>query len=307
MQYDCAIVGGGPAGLNAALVLGRARLNVALLDNNQPRNRITHASHGFITRDGIEPAAFRQIGYEEVLRYPSVEHRQADVISIHRTGHTFALHTSTGEHVQARKVILAVGLKEMFPQIEGLHHYYGKSLFNCPFCDGWELRDQPLVVISEQPSVFHKVKTLFRWSQDIIICTNGHPANVTGEQRQQLADRHIRVIDIPISHLTGRDGMLEQVHFTNGTHVERSGGFVSPTFVPHARFDDTLGYRMEESGGIHTDPMGRTTAAGVYAAGDATYVMPAQLILAAASGSKAAMGIVADLTEEEWLLKPETD
>lgn len=300
MYYDCAIVGGGPAGLNAALVLGRARLNIALIDHNQPRNGVTHASHGFLTRDGIKPEAFRQIGYEEVLRYPSVHHLQAEVISIYRTHHGFALQTSLGEPVHARKVIVAVGLKEVFPQIEGLRDFYGKSLFNCPFCDGWELRDQPIVIISEQPEVFHKAKLLYRWSRDIILCTNGHEANVTFEQRQQLAARGVQVIDTPIAHLSGRNGMLEQVHFTDGTNLERSGGFVSPTFIPHARFEGTLGYRTDQNGGIHTDTMGRTTAPGVYAAGDSAYVMPSQLIFAAASGSKTAMAVLADLTEESW-------
>ncbi|GIQ70579.1 NAD(P)/FAD-dependent oxidoreductase [Xylanibacillus composti] len=301
MQYDCAIVGGGPAGLNAALVLGRARLRIALLDNNQPRNGVTHASHGFITRDGIEPTAFRQIGYEEVLRYPSVEHLQAEVISIHRTDQGFALHTSSDERLQARKILIAVGLKEVFPQIGGLRDFYGRSLFNCPFCDGWELRDQPLVVISEQPSVFHGAKVLYRWSRDIVVCTHGHAENLTAEQRQQLADKGIRVIDTPIASLTGQNGLLERVHFIDGTHVERSGGFVAPTFMPHARFEDALGYRVQENGGIHTDAMGKTTVPGVYAAGDSAYVMPSQLILAAASGSKAAMSVVADLTEEDWI------
>jgi len=299
MNYDCAIVGGGPAGLNAALVLGRARLNVALFDNSQPRNGVTHASHGFITRDGIQPAEFRRIAYEEVLRYPSVRHWQAEVTDIRRTEDGFDLRTSSGQLVQARKVMIAAGLKEVFPDIEGLQDFYGKSLFNCPFCDGWELRDQKLVVVSNHPALFHTVKLLLNWTQDLVVCTNGHDI-LTAEQQQQLASRGIRVVHTPVAAFSGRGGLLERVHFTDGTQIERNGGFVAPAFVPHVRFDEALGYQTTENGGIVTDEMGRTTAPGVYAAGDSSYVMPSQLIYAAASGSKAAVSIVADLTEENW-------
>ncbi|OXM84783.1 NAD(P)/FAD-dependent oxidoreductase [Paenibacillus rigui] len=299
MSYDCAIVGGGPAGLNAALVLGRARRSVALFDNNQPRNAVTHASHGFITRDGIQPAEFRRIAYEEVLRYPSVRHWPAEVTDIRRTDHGFTLCTPSGELVQARKLILAAGLKEVFPEIEGLRDFYGKSLFNCPFCDGWELRDQPLAVVSDNPGVFHKTKLLLNWSRDLVVCTNGHDI-LTAEQREQLAARSIRIVDTPVTAFSGREGLLERVHFADGTHIERSGGFIDPAQLPKACFDEALGYQTANNGGIVTDAMGRTTAAGVYAAGDSAYVMPSQLIFAAASGSKAAMAVLGDLTEEAW-------
>ncbi|MFD0710886.1 NAD(P)/FAD-dependent oxidoreductase [Paenibacillus sp. GCM10027626] len=299
MTYDCAIVGGGPAGLNAALVLGRARRRVALLDNSRPRNGVTHASHGFLTRDGIQPAEFRRIAYKEVLSYPSVRHWQAEVIDIQRTEHGFVLRTSSGEYMQARKLILAAGLKEVFPQIDGLRDFYGKSLFNCPFCDGWELRDRPLVVVSDNPGAFHAVKLLLNWSRDVVMCTNGRDI-LTAEQRQQLAFRGIRIVDTPVAAFTGRNGLLERVHFTDGTHIERRGGFIGPTMLPNARFNEALGYQTAKNGGIVTDAMGRSTVAGVYAAGDSAYVMPSQLIYAAASGSKAAMAVVADLTEEDW-------
>lgn len=300
MTYDAAIIGGGPAGLNAALVLGRARRSVALLDNSQPRNRVTHASHGFLTRDGIQPAEFRRIAYEEVLRYPSVRHWEAEVTDIRRSDHGFAVRTSSGERMQAHRLILAAGLKEVFPEIEGLRDLYGKSLFNCPFCDGWELRDQALVVVSGSPAVLHMAKLLLNWTRDLVVCTNGGGDIGTAEQRQLLASRGIRIVDTPVAAFSGRNGLLERVHFADGTHMERSGGFVMPTMLPNARFDEALGYQTTEAGGIVTDAMGRTTAPGVYAAGDSAYVMPSQLIYAAASGSKAAMAVIADLTEEDW-------
>lgn len=303
MSIDVAVIGGGPAGLNAALVLGRARKNVAIIDNDKPRNGVTHASHGFITRDGITPAEFRRIGYEEVLRYPTVQHRRDEVIGIARTGTGdgagFNIAMSSGGELHARRIILAAGFREVLPDIEGLKEMYGKSLFVCPFCDGWELRDKPLVLLSELPAAFHASKLMLNWSRDLVVCTNG-AEQLTSEQRRVLEARGIRIVDTPVASLSGRDGMLERVHFADGTSIERSGGFIGPTMLPNAVFGESLGYEPSAMGGIETDELGRTSAPGVYAAGDSAYAMPSQLIYAAASGSKAAMAIMADLLEEEW-------
>ncbi|OMF37606.1 pyridine nucleotide-disulfide oxidoreductase [Paenibacillus sp. FSL H8-0548] len=299
MLYDCVIIGGGPAGLNAALVLGRARRSVVLIDNNQPRNAVTHASHGFLTRDGVTPGEFRGIAYEEVLRYPSVEHWQVEAASVIKTESGFKVTMQSGEHVQARKVILATGLKEVFPEIEGFYALYGKSLFNCPYCDGWELRDQPLVIVSESPMIFHFVKVVYNWSKDLIVCTNGH-ATLTNDQKELLLSKGITIREEPISAFIGQNGMLEQVRFTDGTQIERTGGFVSPSFLPKALFGESLGCALTEIGGIKTDDFGRSTIHGLYAAGDASYFMPSQLIYAAADGSKAAVGVNMDLIDEQF-------
>ncbi|MFM1652932.1 NAD(P)/FAD-dependent oxidoreductase [Brevibacillus sp. B_LB10_24] len=300
MMYDCAIIGGGPAGLNAALVLGRARRRVALIDNNQPRNAVTHASHGFITRDGTTPGEFRRIAYEEVLRYPSVDHLQTEVVSVGKLASGFELLDSAGLRVQARKLILATGVKEIFPEIDGFYPLYGKSLFNCPYCDGWELRDQPLVVVSEHPSAFHIAKLVLNWSEDLVVCTNGM-ASLSDEQKTQLESKGVVVREQPIAAFIGQNGQLEQVRFADGIRVPRTGGFVTPQFVQSTPFGEQLGCERTEHGGIKTDPLGRTSIPGLYAAGDASYIAPSQLIYAAADGSRAAMGVNMDLTEEDFV------
>ncbi|MNO28206.1 Thioredoxin reductase [compost metagenome] len=299
MSYDCAIIGGGPAGLNAALVLGRARRKVIVLDNSQPRNAVTHASHGFITRDGVTPGEFRRIAYEEVLRYPSVAHRSIQVTDVRRTGSEFTIITEDGATFTASKVLIATGLREIFPDIPGLTKFYGKSLFNCPYCDGWELRDQPLIVVSDQPGVFHMAKILYNWSKDLIVATNGEQV-LTAEQRALLESRNIRIIEQPVTAFIGNEGKLQQVEFADGTRLERTGGFIAPRLQPKADFQAQLGYEVTESGGIATGEMGQSSVPGVYAAGDASYVMPSQLIYAAAQGSKAAMAVNMELTEEEF-------
>ncbi|MFK4302907.1 thioredoxin reductase [Paenibacillus sp. RC254] len=302
MIYDCAIIGGGPAGLNAALVLGRARRSMALIDNNQPRNAVTHTSHGFITRDGVTPAEFRRVAYEEVLRYPSVDHLQTEVVSIEKTESGFEVLDSSGLRVQARKLILATGVKEIFPEIEGFYPLYGKSLFNCPYCDGWELRDQPLVVVSESPGIYHTAKLLLNWSKDVVVCTNGHDT-LSDEQKKWLQSKGIVVMEQPVAAFIGHNGQLEHVRFTDGTQVSRAGGFIAPKFVQSTPFGERLGCEKLESGGIKTDESGRTSIPGVYAAGDSSYFMLSQLIFAAADGSRTGMCVNMDLTEEDFAIR----
>ena len=173
--FDCAIIGGGPAGLNAALVLGRARRNTILFDNDNPRNAVTQESHGFITRDGVKPKEFREIARKEIGKYPSVTHAKKEVASIIKNNNQlFEMVTSDKELYQSKSIIIATGLKDVLPNIENISDYYGKSLFNCPYCDGWELRDKPLVVIiDDQVQGFHFIQTIYNWSKDLVVCTNG--------------------------------------------------------------------------------------------------------------------------------------
>ncbi|RAV23171.1 NAD(P)/FAD-dependent oxidoreductase [Paenibacillus contaminans] len=299
MIYDCAIIGGGPAGLNAALVLGMARRNVALIDDNRPRNAVTHASHGFITRDGVSPSEFRRIAHEEIRRYLSVEHVPAEIVTARRLDSGFEVLDSSGGRILARKLLIATGVKEIFPEIEGFYPLYGKSLFNCPYCDGWELRDQPLVVVSEQPSLFHTAKLLLNWSKNLVVCTNG-VSSLTSEQIIRLQSKGIVVMEKPIASFAGNNGRLEEVRFTDGTAVPRVGGFVTPKLVQSAPFLDQLGCEMTKAGGVSIDESGRTSIPGLYAAGDAAQFMPSQLVYAAAAGSRTAAGVNMELTEEDF-------
>ncbi|WP_409345002.1 NAD(P)/FAD-dependent oxidoreductase [Paenibacillus sp. MBLB4367] len=300
MTFDCAIVGGGPAGLNAALVLGRARRNVVLFDDGNPRNAVTRESHGFITRDGIEPGEFRRIAHRDISKYSSVQARRATIVSISRAfPASFQLVSQQGELFQARKVILATGLKEELPAVSGLRDYYGKSLFNCPYCDGWELRDMPLIVISEGPQAFHMAKTLFNWSKRLAVCTNGQAA-VTREQKVLLEMKGIAVFERKIDELSGSNGALEKVVFEDGVEFACKGGFVTPRSVLVSSFGQSLGCMTNALGGIVTDEFGRTNIEGVYAAGDASVVAPSQVIIAAGEGSRAAIGVNSDLTNEDF-------
>ena len=300
MIVDCAILGGGPAGLNGALVLGRARRKVLVFDDNHPRNAVTQESHGFVTRDGVKPNEFRAIAHQELRKYPSVEMQPVRVTAMRKASGAFEITTEKGDVFSVKTVLLATGLKEILPPIDGLHDYYGKSVFCCPYCDGWELRDKPLVIISEGPHTFHLVKVIWNWSHDLLVCTNGHQV-LDSEQQAALRRKGIEVVEDRITTLVGKGGQLEQVVFaTQGAHARR-GGFVAPRLLQASPFGEELGCEMNVMGGIVTDAFGRTTVPGVYAAGDASVVVPAQLIIAAAEGSRAAAGVNTDLTENEFL------
>lgn len=299
MIVDCAILGGGPAGLNAALVLGRARRRVLVFDDNHPRNAVTQESHGFVTRDGVKPQEFRAIAHQELSKYPSVDMQPVRVTAIHKASDAFEITTEQGDGFSAKAVLLATGLKELLPPIEGLPDYYGKSVFCCPYCDGWELRDRPLVIVSEGPQTFPLVKVVWNWSHDLLVCTNGHQV-LTEEERETLRKKGIEVVEDRITALVGKHGQLERIVFATQEARVRHGGFVASQLLQASPFGEELGCEMNGMGGIITDLFGRTTVPGVYAAGDASVVVPAQLIIAAAEGSRAAAGVNSDLTEREF-------
>ncbi|EFH88319.1 NAD(P)/FAD-dependent oxidoreductase [Ktedonobacter racemifer] len=301
MIIDCAIIGGGPAGLNAALVLGRARRTVLVFDENQPRNAVTQESHGFLTRDGVKPNEFRAIAHQEISTYPSVEIQHVRVTGIRHADDSFEITTEKGDLLSAKTVLLATGLKEILPTIDGLHDYYGKSVFSCPYCDGWELKEKPLVVIAEEgQQAFHMAKIVWNWSHDLLLCTNGHQI-LTEAQQETLRKKGIQVVEDRITALVGKHGQLERIVFATQEEKRREGGFVTSQLLQASPFGEVLSCEMNVMGGIVTDPLGRTTVPGVYAAGDALVGVPHQLIIAAAAGSRAAAGVNTDLTESEFL------
>ncbi|MCR2805138.1 NAD(P)/FAD-dependent oxidoreductase [Paenibacillus soyae] len=300
MRMECAIIGGGPAGLNAALVLGRARRQVALFDDNQPRNAVTKHTHGFMTRDGAKPEELRSLARQDIKKYPTVRTIAKRITGVMPILGGFRLQAGDGSLYECRKLLLATGLSETLPDIHGIRQYYGRSLFNCPYCDGWELRDQPLVVIAEGSNAFSLTRLAYQWSRNLLVCTNGSMRALTGEELQLLQRKGVAVSHDRIKELAGSEGMLRAVAFENGGSSKRTGGFVSPYWRHASPLGELLGCRMNESGGIETDALGRTSVYGVYAAGDASVIAPAQAVIAAGEGSRAAIGMNSDLAREDF-------
>ncbi|TRZ39868.1 NAD(P)/FAD-dependent oxidoreductase [Niallia circulans] len=299
MVLDCVIIGGGPAGLNAALVLGRAKKNIILFDDNKPRNAVTHESHGFITRDKIKPSEFKSYALEDLKEYPNIIIKNQRVFDIKTENDRFVILTKDGNTFEARKIILATGLTDILPAIKGIHEFYGASLFSCPFCDGWELQDRPIVVISENERAFHMIKMIRNWSKDVVLCTNGKQV-LSSEQKELFAAKEIEVIEEEIENLQGEGGKLRKIILKSGREVAREGGFITTGLQQSSPLAQQLGCSLNSMGGIDTDNSGRTNIAGVYACGDNAIIAPSQLIIAAAEGSKAAMAVVGDLVNEDF-------
>ncbi|USD83490.1 NAD(P)/FAD-dependent oxidoreductase [Bacillus safensis] len=297
MLLDCAIIGGGPAGLSAALVVGRGRKQVIVFDDELPRNRVTQESHGFITNDGMTPFEIRQAGEADLQKYPSIKIKRSRIVDIQKKEESFMLLTDEGDAFEAKKIILATGLQDILPEIEGIHDVYGKTLFSCPFCDGWELKDKALALIAENQRALHMAKLLSNWTKDLIVFTNGHV--LAEEDKALLAAHSIQVIDVPIVSIDHDNGQLRALQLPNGEIVRREGGFVASEFKQSAPFAEKLGCQMTKNAGIETDILGRTTVSGVFACGD-NLGGPAQLVLAAAAGSQAGMGVIHELVQEEF-------
>ncbi|MEH7793222.1 NAD(P)/FAD-dependent oxidoreductase [Bacillus safensis subsp. safensis] len=297
MLLDCAIIGGGPAGLSAALVVGRGRKQVTVFDDELPRNRVTQESHGFITNDGMTPFEIRQAGEADLQKYPNITIKRSRIVDIQKKEESFTLLTHEGDAFEAKKIILATGLQDILPEIEGIHDVYGKTLFSCPFCDGWELKDKALALIAENQRALHMAKLLSNWTKDLIVFTNGHV--LADEDKVLLTAHSIQVIDVPIVSIDHDNGQLRSLQLANGEIVNREGGFVASEFKQSAPFAEKLGCQMTKNAGIETDILGRTTVSGVFACGD-NLGGPAQLVLAAAAGSQAGMGVIHELVQEEF-------
>ncbi|WP_281237586.1 NAD(P)/FAD-dependent oxidoreductase [Bacillus safensis] len=297
MFLDCAIIGGGPAGLSAALVVGRGRKQVIVFDDELPRNRVTQESHGFITNDGMTPIEIRRAGEADLQKYPNIKIKRSRIVDIQKKEERFTLLTHEGDTFEAKKIILATGLQDILPEIEGIHDVYGKTLFSCPFCDGWELKDKALALIAENQRALHMAKLLSNWTKDLIVFTNGH---VLAEEDKVLLTAHsIQIIDVPIVSIDHDNGQLRSLQLANGETVKREGGFVASEFKQSAPFAEKLGCKMTKNAGIETDILGRTTVSGIFACGD-NLGGPAQLVLAAAAGSQTGMGVIHEIVQEEF-------
>lgn len=299
-QYDCMIIGGGPAGLSAALTLGRARRKVALVDNGTNRNRVTQESHGFLTRDGIKPQEFKNLASKDIESYPSITMMDQTVTEIIKDDITglFLVNSSENKSYISEKILLATGIQEEFP-LPQIRQYYGKSLFSCPYCDGWELRDKPLAIIAEnEEHISHMTKLVFNWSQDLIVFTNGH--QLSEKVQNDFEQKKIKVYTNTIKDLHGDDGNLSSVELETGENILRAGGFVVPSFYRPNKFAKQLNCQVDENGTVMTDGAGRTTAAGIYIAGETEKGGPSSLMIAAAEGFKAATSINMDITIERF-------
>lgn len=296
---DVAIVGGGAGGLSAALVLGRMRRHVIVIDGGEPRNAPSHGVHGFLSRDGIAPAELLQIGRDQLQPYSTVSVRKGFVTqAVQREGY-FELTLKDGDVLQARKLLLATGVKDILPDIEGLRDFWGTSVAHCPYCHGWEARDTSIAILLKTGEhAIHMATLLHPLSNDLVVCTNDEP-DFTTEQRQQLESFGVPVYDGIIERVEGTSGRLERLVFADGRTLERQTIFVEPYVIQHTDLAQQLGCALKESGLVEVDHAGETSVPGVYAVGDMANPA-AQVVVAAYSGMMAAAMINRELAAQAF-------
>jgi thioredoxin reductase len=295
--WDCVVVGGGAAGLSAALVLGRARQRTLVVDDGRQSNRPAHGVGGLLGHDGRPPDELYANARAELARYPAVAVRDGTVVAGGRIpGGGFALELAGGDRVDARHVVLATGMDYRHPALPGAAERWGRSVFHCPFCHGWEVRERPLAVLDADPEGgLHRALLLAVWSDDVTLLTDG-PARLDDEAAARLARAGVAVDERPVAALRGPGDALEAVVFADGSERACEGLLLAVTL--HARDDlaTQLGAAIAPAGPLHADgvavdALAQTDVPGLLAAGDVTVGMPS-VANAIAAGAMAAASIV---------------
>lgn len=295
-EYEVVIIGGGAAGLSAALVLSRARRSVAVVDSGEPRNAPAAHMQGFLSRDGMPPRDLLAAGRDEVQGYGGdlIAGTVAEVVQ--GPGSGFRVHLADGRQLDTRRLLVATGLRDELPDIPGVRERWGRDLLHCPYCHGYEVRDEQLGVLGGMPEAVQHALLVRQWSSDIVFFP--HTGTLTAHDREQLVARAIGIVEGNVRRLVVDDDQLRGVELEDGTVVRRTAVFVRPRFAPNADLLVRLGCAVDDQGWVETDAVGRTTVAGVWVAGNAANPR-AQVITAAGEGSSAAIALNADLVEED--------
>jgi thioredoxin reductase len=291
-RFDVIVVGGGPAGLSAALILGRMRREVLLLDTDAPANAVSSAMHGFLAQDGVPPAEVRRVAAEQLDPYGSVERRATAAVFARRAAEGFEVTLAGGDTVWGRRLLLAHGMRYGLPDLDGVEELWGKRVFHCPYCHGWEVRDQAIAVYASGEKAVHQALLLRALSEEVVLLSAGIDAG--DEDRRHLARAGVRVIDDPVERLAPIEDGLRVEFAGERRDLERHALFIQPELSLASEIAPSLGAGLTETGAVHTDETGLTTVPGLYAAGDAGTEVQS-VAVATGSGARAAYALNADL------------
>lgn len=282
-NFEVLVIGGSYAGLSAAMSLGRSLRRVLLIDSGQPCNKQTPHSHNFLTQDGQKPATIAATALAQVKQYASVTFYEGKAINCVRTEKGFELITEKGDLFRGQKIIFATGIKDLMPDITGFAECWGISVIHCPYCHGYEVRNQQTGILANGDMAFHYAQLIHNWTPQLVIFTNG-PSTLSPEQQTKLKQRRIEIIETPIAHFDQTNGQLNAVVFQDESTFHLKAIYARPAFVQSTNIPLALGCELTEQGLIKVDAFQKTTVAGVFACGDATNPMRS-VALAVATGS----------------------
>lgn len=298
-MQDVIIIGGGAAGLNAALVLGRSRRSVTVIDAGQPRNAPAHAAHGFLTRDGVAPLELTRLGRADLAPYDAhVE--EGTVVRVEQIDGGFQVTLDSGAVRTSRRLLITTGLVDELPDIPGLAQHWGKNLAHCPYCHGWEIKDQAIGVIGSSDFAVHQTLLFRQWSPTITLFLNTAP-QPSPTERAQLDARSIKLIEGPVARIHSDGDAVSSVELADGSIHPVQALTTQPRFVARAGYVDGLGLVSTTTPfgvSIESDGTGLTSVPGVWAAGNVTD-LSATVLAAAQGGAAAAVAINMDLMAEE--------
>jgi thioredoxin reductase len=300
-MYDAVIVGGGAAGLSAALVLGRCRREVLVCDDGHPRNAASAAVHCLLGHEGIGPSDLLAKGKSDLERYTTVTTTSQHVVTVTPSGHRFSVICADGSILMTRKILLATGLEDEVPRLEGIDQFYGRSVHHCPYCDGFEHRDQPLAVYGPGDKAANLALMMKQWSSDVLLCTDGL-SPVPSDMEARLQQHGIGICTERIASLEGTaDGALQRIRLESGKMLKRAAIFFTTGCHQRSDLSASLGCARDEKGGIIVDPVTEESSVpGVYVAGDASRDV-LLVAVAIAEGAKAGVAINRALLKDEGL------
>jgi thioredoxin reductase len=295
MLYDAIIVGGGAAGLSAALILARARRKVLVVDDARPRNAPVAHSHGFLTRDGIPPAEFIRLAHADLAKYPTIAFTGDTAVCANKDAERFGVQLTSGTTEYAKTLLLATGVFDQVPDIEGFAERWGHTIFVCPFCDGWEIQGQRVAVYGAARDAVELAQEIVGWTKDLIVCLEAD--DLTIDDRRWIRASGTELKAGRLTAIAG-DAPANVLTFQDGSQEQCSALFLSAPLRQHSPLFAALGCEIGDDGLVKADEHFHTTVPGCFAAGDAV-TLRHQIVIAAASGAAAAISLNCNLLEVE--------
>ncbi len=297
-NFDVIVIGGSYSGLAAAMALGRAMRQVLVIDNGQPCNRQTPYSHNFLTQDGKRPAEIAALAREQVQKYHTVTFLNGLVIHGEKTANGFLIQTDGRKTFTAKKLLFATGIKDTMPDIDGYAACWGISVLHCPYCHGYEVRNERTGIMANGDYGFELANLISNWTQDLTLYTNGK-STLTEDQAARLEKHQIRIVENEIGQFAHTNGYLENIVFRDGGTAAIKALYVRSPFEQHCPVPEKLGCELTDDGYIKVDPLQKTTVQGVFASGDNTTRMRT-VANAIAMGTTAGMMINKEIVLEEF-------